>query len=242
MEYSAVDLDPIIRSFLIGFDRETPAGVPSGITQSHPITHSIWQNSRHTDDVNVENLDEAVRQAVVGMRAYHAEVGKLDLARNKLARIADRDANERENLESLSKVVANLKQHFQDSTAGLQKAYESIMKTIETKREETKEELDRAMAEFDDFESRVNALRKVILDGLKEFSKDKDLNVENIGQFSCPVCFDRTVDMCHIPCGHTLCSACERKNREVARLSQATPRCHMCRALCTAVELKFSCG
>ncbi|NBX51604.1 hypothetical protein EBT25_17145 [bacterium] len=51
------------------------------------------------------------------------------------------------------------------------------------------------------------AIRTFIVAGVKELMEDE----EKMNQNLCPICFDKEVNMCIVPCGHTICSGCSRK-------------------------------
>ena len=51
--------------------------------------------------------------------------------------------------------------------------------------------------------NKLNALRKIIVVGVKEMVSPDEVNKK-----LCPVCFDREVDMAMVPCGHTFCKGC----------------------------------
>jgi len=57
--------------------------------------------------------------------------------------------------------------------------------------------------ESDNISRKLNALRKLILTGIKEVVKPEDVQKK-----MCPVCFEKEVDMVLIPCGHTYCKGC----------------------------------
>ena len=59
-------------------------------------------------------------------------------------------------------------------------------------------------------------MRAAILMGAREMVKPESLEKK-----MCPICFDAEVDMCYVPCGHTVCSACSVK---VGKMKCATCR------------------
>jgi len=78
----------------------------------------------------------------------------------------------------------------------LSKSVAAVLTTLDSRRNDLESEI-RLIT------NKLNALRKIIVVGVKEMVSPDEVNKK-----LCPVCFDREVDMAMVPCGHTFCKGC----------------------------------
>ena len=78
----------------------------------------------------------------------------------------------------------------------LSKSVATVLTTLDSRRNDLESEI-RLIT------NKLNALRKIIVVGVKEIVSPNEVNKK-----LCPVCFDREVDMAMVPCGHTFCKGC----------------------------------
>lgn len=95
--------------------------------------------------------------------------------------------------------------------------------------EETSAAVEAARAEADALDHRLAQLRGAVSSVLRGV-----VDPERVDKKLCPVCFDREVDTCCVPCGHTVCTRCS------SRMPQRAP-CPTCRAqVCERIRVYFS--
>lgn len=89
------------------------------------------------------------------------------------------------------------------------------------------------MNEIHDFEAELSAIRSVatqIDNGLEESDKNKNC---------CPICFEREVNICINPCGHTICSECNKVSGQ--NMGRQFGKCPTCRGTVTSfIKIFFS--
>lgn len=85
----------------------------------------------------------------------------------------------------------------------------NVIESYRNSLEELHKELDEKTKDKELIEHRIEAFRKLVLTGLKEF-----VDPAQITRHVCPVCFDSEVNTVLYPCGHTLCSKCCVRVRE----------------------------
>lgn len=93
-------------------------------------------------------------------------------------------------------------------------------------------------AELAACESNTCAFRRVMASCFCAWRRDDAPSADETAdgeRNTCPICFQRSVQVCAAPCGHTFCNTC-------ATLVERRPRCAMCRAPVDAwIKLHFSC-
>jgi hypothetical protein len=85
-------------------------------------------------------------------------------------------------------------------------------------------ETQEAMTKLSDLEDQLKIFRDLIILGTKEMKKDSGTS-ESSDQTKklCPICFEKEVNMCCVPCGHTVCSECKTKCRIPCHAARAVP-------------------
>lgn len=63
--------------------------------------------------------------------------------------------------------------------------------------------------ELDVIEAETSCYREALVQGAKDVLSD-ETNAKN-NSHTCPICFEREVDTCCVPCGHTLCEECSKR-------------------------------
>ena len=112
---------------------------------------------------------------------------------------------------------------------------ESKNKLVAINIDKITKKIEEIRTELDKYEREIAVIRQVITTGIRDII---DPDKAHADKKLCPVCFENEVNMCYVPCGHTVCNKCCTSAKQMDRNKN---KCGTCRSIISGtVKIYFS--
>jgi DNA repair ATPase RecN len=177
---------------------------------------------------NTEELDKCSVDAVNIVRDFQNKKERLDLIKQKIAALK----TDQEQIDNYWTDISNKHDKIwflltkytkeNEETQHLCSEFEHYKNVMLEKTDLCNKKINNSLETFNTecykLEQNINEMRHLIITGVKEILPD-----DKVQQNLCPICFERPVETCLVPCGHTVCKLCSSNMRSSS--------CMTCRAI-----------